>query len=140
MDSTEYGARNEEQASSKVPVPSPALTDSPWFWLLLFSCGAVVALVVAGPKYMVRQARIENRFQNRETALAWEGQEIESPEAVAAARMPDASNRRELLIPLEPLLLGTATLVALGMIGVSWFQLKRRSQSCSQRDSNGLDH
>lgn len=43
----------------------PPLSDSPWFWLALFSGMACLALVAIDPKFTRRQARIEHRFENR---------------------------------------------------------------------------
>jgi hypothetical protein len=116
------------------------LTDSPWFWLLIFSMFALLALVTIGPKYSLRQGGIETRFQNRETALAWEGQEIDSPEAVAATRLPRAPGQRDLTISLRPLFLGIGVLVALGLVGVSLFQLRQGRRKESEIKSQESAH
>ena len=44
----------------------PPLTDSPWFWLVLFGGMGLMALVAVGPKYGRRQAPIERKFQARQ--------------------------------------------------------------------------
>jgi len=44
--------------------PGP-LTDSPWFWLRLFSYAALIVLVAIGPKYSQRQRQIELQYQSR---------------------------------------------------------------------------
>ncbi len=41
----------------------PPLTDSPWFWLVLFGGMGSMALVAIGPKYGGRQAPIERKYQ-----------------------------------------------------------------------------
>jgi hypothetical protein len=47
----------------------PPITDAPWFWLLVFSTTAFIALVAIGPKYGRRQQGVERRFEaRRETA------------------------------------------------------------------------
>ena len=44
------------------------LTDSPWFWTLLFSLMALVGLGLIAPKFDVRQRQIEGRFLGRQQA------------------------------------------------------------------------
>lgn len=105
--------------------PTTPLTDSPWFWLLLFSTFALAALVTIGPKYSLRQGGIETRFQNRETAGAWQGEEIESSAAIESTRLPQAPGERNLRVSLRPLFVGIGVLVAVGLIGVSLLQLRR---------------
>lgn len=39
--------------------------ESPWFWLLVFSTMALVAVVLIGPKFMRRQARLEQKLEGR---------------------------------------------------------------------------
>jgi hypothetical protein len=44
------------------------LTDSPWFWALLFSLMALVGLGLIAPKFDVRQRQVEGRFLGRQEA------------------------------------------------------------------------
>lgn len=107
------------------PIPSSApLTDSPLFWLALFGVFGVAAMFVIGPKYAVRQGNIETRFQNRQIAGRWQGETIESAEAIEAARLPVAANQRELLIPLAPLFVVLGVLVAALVGGLIWRNFK----------------
>ncbi len=46
---------------------SPKLTDSPFFWLMVFSAMAMMAATVIGPKYAVRMARKERMMNANET-------------------------------------------------------------------------
>lgn len=39
--------------------------DSPWFWLSLFAGMALVCLLLVESKFAQRQARLEQRYQNR---------------------------------------------------------------------------
>lgn len=48
--------------------PSASLSDSPWFWLFLFGGTALLSLLVIGPKYQVRQAKLERKAQGRQEA------------------------------------------------------------------------
>jgi hypothetical protein len=42
------------------------LTDSAWFWVLVFALMAEVALFALAPKYARRQGQIETRYEARE--------------------------------------------------------------------------
>src|SRR5690349_1175492 len=46
---------------------TPKLTDSPWFWLMVFCATAMVAVTVIGPKYAVRMARKERMMNANQT-------------------------------------------------------------------------
>lgn len=131
-------AANPESPSYPSPtIPASHLSESPWFWLLLFSAFALAALAAIGPKYSLRQGGIETKFHNRETALAWEGQEIESPEAVEATRLPRAPGERDLTVSLRPLLVGIGALVALGLLGVSLLRLRQGRKQASESGDRG---
>lgn len=62
-----------DRARSSLPVssaPSPAteaegLSDSPWFWVTLFGAVALVSLLGIQGKFAQRQARLEQRYQDR---------------------------------------------------------------------------
>lgn len=43
-----------------------SLAESPWFWLSLFGGMGILAVVVIGPKYTARIARVERMQQTRE--------------------------------------------------------------------------
>jgi len=77
----------------------PPLTDSAWFWLLMFSTAAMLALLSIGPKYGRRQEGVERKYETRretarrinELAAGGEGELRSSPVDPA---------ERELLVPL----------------------------------------
>ncbi|MEI8367870.1 MAG: hypothetical protein WCJ31_05500 [Planctomycetia bacterium] len=51
-----------------MPSPPFRLTDSPWFWGLMFSVMALVGMGLIAPKYDIRQRQIEGRFLGRQNA------------------------------------------------------------------------
>lgn len=51
-----------------MPDPRRPLTDSPWFWGMLFAATALVALALIAPKFDIRQRQIEGRFLGRQRA------------------------------------------------------------------------
>jgi hypothetical protein len=56
--------------------PSSA-TESPWFWVLIFSLAALAAIATIGPKFERREEAIETKFHARERATGREA--IERP-------------------------------------------------------------
>jgi len=49
---------------------SGGLTDSPWFWLALFSAMGIAAALAIGPKFSRRQAGLEEKYEHRLMARA----------------------------------------------------------------------
>ena len=81
------------------------ITDSPWFWVYMFSTAGLVALVLMNPKFGSRQAEIERKYQGRERAL--QNQMGQEPDT-------EMSTRDKTMIGLKPLYLalGGALIVA----------------------------
>lgn len=83
----------------------PALADSPWFWVMLFSGVGVALLLAASPKYAARQHRLEMQYYARETITRRQVEgtsEAREPGQEGSAAPPAAG---ELIIPLWPLLI-----------------------------------
>jgi hypothetical protein len=94
-------------------------TDSPWFWVLLFSGMALAALLAIGPKYGGRQARLERQYQARERIAA---EQASGNNQAPAERTNEGAGRREFasadqtLIPLWPLAVILSAVVVLSAI------------------------
>src|SRR5262245_23050233 len=80
-----------------------AITDSPWFWVMLFSAMGLVALAVTAPKYASRQGRLELQYQAHQEAerRRVEGEDRAREPGQEGSSPPPA--RGELIIPLWPL-------------------------------------
>jgi hypothetical protein len=82
------------------------VTDSPWFWVMMFSLMALGALLAIGGKYGRRQAAIERQFQARTRVAEQQADANNSP---ASARLEgqipsrDFATPSDTLIPLWPL-------------------------------------
>jgi len=50
------------------PDPRPPLTDSGWFWALLFFLMGLVGIALIAPKWDWRQRQLESRYLGREEA------------------------------------------------------------------------
>jgi hypothetical protein len=44
------------------------ITDSPWYWVYVFSAAGLIALAIMGPKFESRQMQIERKSQARQRA------------------------------------------------------------------------
>jgi hypothetical protein len=84
----------------------PPITDSPWFWLLIFAGMALAALLAIGPKYGGRQARLERRYQASERITADRSKN----------RPADFASADDTLIPLWPLAVVLSLVVVLAAI------------------------
>jgi hypothetical protein len=91
---------------SEIRNPKSPVTDSPWFWVMMFSLMALGALVAIGGKYGRRQAAIERQYQAR-TRVA--EQQASANNSAADARLNEQASARnfaapdDTLIPLWPL-------------------------------------
>jgi hypothetical protein len=70
------------------------ITDSPWFWVLVFSLMGLGALVAIGGKYSQRQSRLERQYQARERVRE---------DALDDPARREYSSPEQTLIPLWPL-------------------------------------
>jgi hypothetical protein len=98
------------------------ITDSPWFWLLVFSSMALVALLAIGGKYGQRQARMERQYQARErVATGARGEQAAAVTEEGTERRPYATPDAT-LIPIWPLkvVFAVLALVAAAMLFRSW--------------------
>jgi hypothetical protein len=84
------------------------LSDSPWFWLLLFAVVGLAALAVIGPKHMRRQQRLVRMQQARENSPA---AHLDTP------RQPDADNAED-DVSLRPLMGFFGLLLAVASVGL----------------------
>jgi hypothetical protein len=104
----------ESQANS-------GLTDSAWFWVLIFALMGLVALFAMHGKYSRRQANIERNYQARTRVAEQVATENNFGEP---DRMDNIQVRRDFatpdenLVPLWPLavLLAAAAIVSAGML------------------------
>jgi hypothetical protein len=74
----------------------PPLTDSGWFWALMFSLMSLVAIAVIGPKWDWRQRQLEGRYRGREQAAAERQRRVEG---LAPVDLAETAADREVVAP-----------------------------------------
>ncbi|MEX2306301.1 MAG: hypothetical protein WD738_01835 [Pirellulales bacterium] len=95
------------------------ITDSPWFWVLIFAGMALAALLAIGPKYGGRQARLELQYQARERIAAERAAgniDAKTERTNDQAERRDFASPDDTLIPLWPLALILSVVVIFSAI------------------------
>jgi hypothetical protein len=108
--------------------PHPSITDSPWFWLMLFSLAGLAALFTVGPKFEKREAGIEEKFHARERALGREAFDKLPDDATPPQTTPPQTTapQTEPMPAWKPIFtLTPIALVLLAVAGVSMFNVMR---------------
>jgi hypothetical protein len=106
------------------------ITDSPWFWALVFSAAGLVCVLVIMPQYERRQRRLEMQYMAREEILRRQAEG--EPAAREAGHEGEAAppGLGELIIPIWPL----ASLCVAGMGLSSYMLWKSRSANDTNTD------
>jgi hypothetical protein len=99
------------------------ITDSPWFWVLVFSLMGLVALVAISGQYGKRQSRLERQYQARERIAA---------DAVEDPQRREYSTPGDTLIAIWPL--------AVVLAGVAVFAIVMLSREFRGRGRPGSLH
>jgi hypothetical protein len=126
--------RLPSQSPTPNPHPLPAITDSPWFWMMLFCGGGLVLLLALSPKYAKRQGRLEMQYHARQETLRRhvEGESAVRPAGQEGSVRPPAPG--ELIIPLAPLLVLFAALCAISA-GLLWRARRSLAAAATSNDA-----
>jgi hypothetical protein len=104
------------------------VTDSPWFWIVLFLCGGLIILTIAAPRIESRQRRLDMQFRARQAAgqtVLHDSHELPSEES------PPAS--APTLVPVRPLMIG----LVIAMIGAAFMLWLTTTRSAHHDDGSG---
>ncbi|HZZ28354.1 MAG TPA: hypothetical protein VFE46_10170 [Pirellulales bacterium] len=108
----------------------PSVTDSPWFWVMLFSLAGLAALFTIGPKFERREASIEEKFHARERGLGREAIDAASGDAAPTATDAPANQQNSAppwqpIFTLTPIAFVLAAIAIVAMFNVLRFHRRR---------------
>lgn len=108
---------------SPTPQQPTAITDSPWFWAMLFCAAALVSIVLILPRYGPRQRRLEMQYQAHQERYRRQvaGEPALQTEPEQGFVAPPAAD--ELIIPLWPLVT-----LFVGLLAATGYMLRRTRQ------------
>ncbi len=109
----------------KKPTTRTLITDSPWFWALLFPAFGLIMLLITGGKFGKRQAGIENRYQAR--AAVASGQVVVDQAGSGKKQVtgaPKYTTADDVAIPIWPLEVAMAAIA--GTSGVMLWRNRAR--------------
>jgi hypothetical protein len=105
------------------------VTDSPWFWGLVFGLMSLVGMGLIAPKFALRQRQIEGRFLGREQAAI---ERARRAAGLPAVDLADEARDREVVAPrrIVPLwtlatAAGIATMASAEMLRREWLAATR---------------
>lgn len=102
------------------------LTDSPWFWGLLFALMAFAGIGLIAPKFDIRQRQVEGRFLGRQAAA---DERVRRSAGLEPVDLADTARDRDevqpdRIVPLWTLALGSGSAAA--ACGVMLWRERRR--------------
>jgi hypothetical protein len=100
--------------------PIRSITESPWYWVYVFCTAGLVALLLVGPRYSVRQTQIERSAQGRQRA-------IQNLAGEQPAPMPDEERTR---ISLRPLYFLLSVVLCIAWTNLIWRHRRMRAVQC----------
>jgi hypothetical protein len=96
-----------------------SVSDTPWFWLMLFSLAALAAIATIGPKFERREQSIETKFHARERGLHREA--VEQPADDAPGELPEWNP----IFTLGPIAAVIGVVAIVSLMGVVRFHRRR---------------
>ena len=98
------------------------ITDSPWFWLLVFANVALLGAVLIAPKYSRRQLGLERKFEARREIAH---QKLASDASSATVdQSPEIVDDDPRIAPLMPLLIFLLILNLVAMVLFCWRRVR----------------
>lgn len=98
------------------------LTDSPWFWAIVFSLMALAGIGLIAPKFDVRQRQIEGRYLGRQKAAE---ERVRRSTGLPATDLAAEAVDRDVAAPARIVPLWTLATAAAAAAAGSAFMLRR---------------
>lgn len=109
------GSAAYTEGMADLPPTEPyRLTDSPWFWGLMFAVMAFAGIGLIAPKFDIRQRQVEGRYLGRDAAAqerARRSAGLDPVDLADSARDRDEAQRGR-IVPLWTLAVGSAAAAA----------------------------
>jgi hypothetical protein len=104
---------------------SGKLSDSPWFWLLMFGAAALAALAVIGPKHVRRQERLVRMQAARDRLQA---APVQAAPAAAGSQSAVSDPAQGTVEPphvsVRPLMVFLASALFVAALAAGWMQVR----------------
>lgn len=112
-------------AGKRIPLERSIL-QSPWYWVYLFATGALICLVLMGPKFRSRQSQIERNYQGRNRA----GQQAFGETPSGKVSTPD-----DTIVSLTPLYLLAGSALVVAWIGLLFTHFRKKNAAAKSEQS-----
>jgi Flp pilus assembly protein TadB len=101
---------------------SGKLSDSPWFWLLMFGAAGVAALAVIGPKHVRRQERLVRMQAARERVQTAAAKAADGSQPPIEDSVPEAVEQPQ--VSVRPLMAFLASALFIAALVAGWIQVR----------------
>ena len=104
---------------------SGKLSDSPWFWLLLFGAAAVAALAAIGPKHVRRQERLVRMQAARERMQSAAAKSAAGGDPAVAIEDAEPLPIEPPHVSVQPLMMVLASVLLVAAFVAGWVQVRK---------------
>jgi len=111
---------------------SKVWTESPWFYIALFSAAGLAAAVAIAPKYSRREAALEQKYEARQQAARRQ----EAPANQHKEQRLETGGsppKRSLIVPLNLLMLVLSVVLVTSILALAWTNTTHSNSAVGKR-------